>query len=213
MDGHDGAPSPTVVHVVDDDPLVARTVARILGRAGYRVQSYPSAKAFLDGASLTGPSCVVLDVHMPGMTGLELQAELVQVAHPPAIVFLSGADSVGVAVEAMKGGAVDFLAKPFEARALVAAVERAVGAARRRYETRTGTESARALLGRLSPREREVFSLLVQGLRSKEIAGRLGAAVKTVSIHRGRIMDKLEASSVADLVRIAERAGEDPPAR
>jgi FixJ family two-component response regulator len=198
------------VFIVDDEETVLNVLSRTLRRAGYDVATFTSARAFLDGAKLDPPCCLVLDVNMPEITGVELQAQLARLPQPPSIVFISGAADVTTSVRAMKAGAIDFLAKPFEPRDLVAAVQVALQTSERRLAERQETSKAQALLAKLTPRERQVCELVAQGLRSKEIAERLGSAVKTVNIHRSRIMSKLGATTVVELVRLVGRT--DPRA-
>jgi FixJ family two-component response regulator len=198
-----GAPQ---IYVLDDEETVLSVLGRTLRRAGYHVVTYSSPKRFLEEARLDPPCCLVLDVHMPEINGVELQQRLAQTEQPPSIVFMSGVPDVSATVKAMKAGAIDFLAKPFETKELLAAVEVAIRRAQERLTERTEAAKAQALLARLTPREREVCGLVARGLRSKEIADELGAAVKTVNIHRSRIMSKLGATTVVELVRILERA-------
>ncbi len=185
--------------VVDDDPLVLSVVERLLRHAGARVQTFSSPKTFLEDARLEGPCCVLLDLQMPGMSGLELQERLNASGTPAGIVFMSGAGDVPATVSALKGGAVDFLAKPFTSKELLAAVEAALARSEK-------VAAARALLARLTPREREVCECVARGLRSKQIADELHAAVKTVNVHRSRMMAKLGVSSIPELVRLLDAA-------
>jgi FixJ family two-component response regulator len=199
----DGTPC---VYVLDDEVSILTAVARTLRRAGYTVATYSSPRAFLEEATLLPPCCVVLDVHMPEINGFEIQERLAGLEQPPSIVFMSGASDIGTSVKAMKAGAIDFLAKPFETRELLEAVDVAISRAKQRLLERNEVAKAEALLARLTPREREVCDLVVRGLRSKEIAQELGAAVKTVNIHRSRVMTKLGVTSVVELVRLLERS-------
>jgi FixJ family two-component response regulator len=203
-----GAP---VLFVVDDDPSVRTALSRLLGAAGYRVESFPSADDFLAAHREDGPGCLILDVHLPGLGGLDLQEALSVSKCPLPIVFITGVGDIPTSVRAMKAGAVDFLPKPFESQDLLDAVARAL---ERDAAARAGREESRkiaALLGRLTPREREVFALVVTGMLNREIADGLGASEKTIKVHRGRVMEKLGAASLADLVRLADRAGVKPP--
>lgn len=195
------------IYVLDDEEGVLSAVARTLRRAGYQVATFSSPRAFLAEAKLAPPCCLVLDVHMPEINGVEIQERLATSEQPPSIIFMSGAGDVGTTVKAMKAGAIDFLAKPFEPKELLAAVEVALERAGRRFAERSEAAKAQALLARLTPRERQVCELVVRGLRSKEIADELGAAVKTVNIHRSRIMGKLGTTTVVELVRLLERSG------
>lgn len=203
MVGVDASPQ---IYVLDDEEAVLSVIGRTLRRAGYRVATFCSPRAFLDEARLDPPCCVVLDVHMPEINGVEIQQRLGSTDQPPSIVFMSGAADVGTSVRAMKAGAIDFLAKPFETKELLAAVEVALQRAQERFAERAEAARADALLARLTPRERQVCELVVRGLRSKEIAEELGAAVKTVNIHRSRVMTKLGATTVVELVRLLERS-------
>jgi len=199
----DGVPH---VYVLDDEETVLSVLGRTLRRAGYEVSTFSSPKRFLEEAQLEPPCCLVLDVHMPEINGVEIQARLAELSQPPSIVFMSGVPDVTATVKAMKGGAIDFLAKPFESKELLSAVELALSRASERLAARAVAAQAVALLARLTPREREVCELVARGLRSKEIADELGAAVKTVNIHRSRIMSKLGVTSVVELVRLLERS-------
>ncbi|HSM91447.1 MAG TPA: response regulator [Anaeromyxobacteraceae bacterium] len=196
------------VFVLDDEEGILSAVGRTLRRAGYAVSTFSSPRAFLDEAKLDPPCCVVLDVHMPEINGVEIQERLASLEQPPSIVFMSGASDIGTSVRAMKAGAIDFLAKPFETRELLEAVDVAIRRAEERLAERTEAAKAQALLSRLTPREREVADLVARGLRSKEIAEELGAAVKTVNIHRSRVMAKLGAATVVELVRLLQRSGQ-----
>ena len=195
------------VHVVDDEPVVTTVIARVLRRAGYRVETWNDPETFLGNARLDPPCCVVLDLHMPGLSGPEIQARLAALEMPPAVVFVSGGAGVPDSVRAMKAGAVDFLQKPFPNDDLLAAVDAALARSRAALEAHRDVRSARERLARLTPRERQVADCLVRGLRSKQIAAELGTAVKTVDVHRSRVMEKLGVDSIADLVRLVERAG------
>lgn len=192
------------VFVLDDEETVLSVVGRTLRRAGYQVTTFSSPHAFLEQAKLDPPCCVVLDVHMPEINGVELQERLSRLEQPPSVVFMSGAADVGTTVRAMKAGAIDFLAKPFAPKELLGAVTVALERSQQRLAERNEVARVQALLARLTPREREVCELVVRGLRSKEIAEELGAAVKTVNIHRSRIMTKLGATTVVELVRLLE---------
>lgn len=207
----EGEASAPQVYVVDDDPLVLKIASRILTKAGYRVAGYLSPVAFLEEAGLTPPCCLVLDVNMPGLNGLEVHARVAEAAVPPAVVFVSGGADVPTSVTAMKAGAVDFLQKPFDPRALLAAVGLGLERASARLAVQVEASEARRRLERLTPREREVCELVVAGRKSREIAEALGAAEKTVYTHRSRVMGKLGVSSVADLVRLVARGKEPAP--
>jgi len=200
------APRAANVVVLDDEARVGEMLARLLTRAGYAVQSFSSPRTFLEQADLAPPCCLILDVNMPELTGIEIQALLKRAEVPPAIVFMSGGADVPTSVKAMKAGAVDFLAKPFASKDLLAAVETALQRSRQDLALHAQVLVARAAFAKLTPREQEVCQRVAQGLRSKEIAGELGSAVKTVNIHRSRIMAKLGVESVAELVRLVDLA-------
>lgn len=203
--GEPGAQAPQV-YLLDDDELVLRTLARVLRRAGYRVGAFASPSRFLAEAPLAPPCCLVLDVHMPEMDGVQIQQRLAASESPPAIVFISGGADVPTSVRVMKAGAVDFLPKPFSNKDLLAAVASALRLAEERARASAGSREARQRLERLTPREREVCEGVARGLKSKEVAAELGAAVKTVNVHRSRVMAKLGVSSVAALVKLLDQA-------
>lgn len=200
-----------VVYVIDDDKSVRRSLARLLRAAGWEVEACASAAEFRGCDLADRPTCLVLDVQMPGLTGLELQEELTALGLDPAIVFVTGHGTVKRSVRAMKWGAVDFIEKPFEERDLLAAVARAVESDRGRRRQRALLATLERRHETLTTRERQVFDLVVTGLLNKQIAGRLGTSEKTVKVHRGRVMRKMQAGSLADLVRMAARLGHDAP--
>ena len=195
---------PTVI-VVDDDHSVRRSVARLLETAGLRVEGFSSAEAFLERERPGGPGCVVLDVRMPGMSGLELQRRLTVAGGPMAIVFITGHGDVPMSVEAMKAGAVDFLLKPFDDEALLAAIDRAVARDRDQLRERQELNGLRTRYDRLTPRQQQVFAWMATGLPNKQIAAQLGTGEKNIKVHRARVMTTMQAGSLADLVRQAER--------
>jgi len=197
----------STVFVVDDDPSVRKSLTRVMTSAGYAVEAFASARDFLTREPLAGPCCVVLDVRMPGLTGLDLQETLALAGHRMPIVFITGHGDISMSVKAMKRGAVDFLTKPFDVESLLDAIQRAVTKDVKDLgeEGRTADVLERVKL--LTPRETEVFALVVTGMLNKQIAGELGIAEKTVKVHRARVMEKMRASSVAELVRMADRAG------
>jgi FixJ family two-component response regulator/signal transduction histidine kinase len=201
------------VFVIDDDASMCRAVERQLQGAGYRVETFASAQEYLDRAPPGGVACIVSDVRMPGLSGLDLQASLARAGRDLPIVFISGHGDVSIAALAMRAGAVHFLAKPFTKSELLAAVAEALARDRERDAARHERGALQARYDSLTPREREVFALVVAGLLNKVIADRLGAAEPTVKIHRGRVMEKMGADSVADLVRMAERLGLPTPAQ
>jgi FixJ family two-component response regulator len=196
-----------VIFIVDDDPSVRKSLTRVMTAAGYAVEVYASARDFLTREPFVGPCCLVLDVRMPGLTGLDLQEALAGKGHRMPIVFITGHGDISMSVKAMKGGASDFLTKPFDVEKLLEAVERAVTKDVKDLgeEGRTAEVLERVKL--LTPREMEVFALVVTGMLNKQIAGELGIGEKTVKVHRARVMEKMQAGSVAELVRLADRAG------
>jgi FixJ family two-component response regulator len=201
-----------MVFVVDDDASVRKSVARVLATSGYAVEEFASAADFLAREPHPGPCCLVLDVRMPGLSGLELQAALAAAGRRLSIVFVTGHVDVPKTVQAMKTGAVDLLTKPFGAPALLSAVERAVARDVQGRSDEARADDVRERARRLSPRETQVFALVVTGMLNKQIAGELGIVEKTVKVHRSRVMTKMQAGSVAELVRLADRLGVIVPA-
>ena len=193
------------VFLVDDDPSVCKALTRLLRSAGMEVASYSSATDFLASEHPDHPACLLLDIEMPGLSGLELQEELNRRNLEPAIVFMTGHGTVPRSVRAMKMGAVDFLQKPFDDEDLLAAIRQAIDTDSRRQQARAELVVLRERQATLTAREREVFELVVTGLLNKQIASRLGTSEKTIKVHRGRVMRKMQADSVADLVRMSER--------
>lgn len=175
---------------------------------GLEAETFASADEFLAREPADRPSCLVLDVRMPGRDGLDLQRELERRGRTPQIVFLTGHATVPMGIEAMKGGAVDFLEKPFEDEQLVAAVREAIARDARARREQAELDELRRRRDALTPRQRQVFSLVVRGLLNKQIAARLGKTEKTIKKHRGRVMARMQAGSFAELVRMAERLGE-----
>src|SRR5947207_7389842 len=199
-----------LVCVVDDDQSVRRGLGRLLKSAGYAAETFSSAEDYLAREIFEGPICLVLDVRMPGLKGPALQEALEKRGACEQIVFLTGHGDVPTAARAMKRGAVDFLTKPFDDEELILAVKRALERAEEQLRSRTERREARRRIEQLTPRECEVLHFVVKGMLNKQIAGELGTAEKTVKVHRGRVMQKLGVTSVADLVRISQRAGVSP---
>jgi FixJ family two-component response regulator len=196
-----------MVFVVDDDPSVRRNLTRLLASAGYTVEAFGSAKEFLVREPYAGPCCLVLDVRMPGLSGLELQEALTATGRRMSIVFVTGHVDVPMSVRAMKRGAADLLTKPVDDTDLLAAIQRALAkdVEDRRQEARVA--EVRNLVTLLTPRETEVFALVVTGMLNKQIAVALGTGEKTIKVHRARVMEKMRAGSVVELVRLADRLG------
>jgi FixJ family two-component response regulator len=195
------------VFVVDDEESVRRALARLIRSAGMTAQTFPTAEAFLKESHAVSASCLVLDVRLPGLNGLELQEALNRKGYPISIVFITGHGDVPTSVRAMKAGAVDFLQKPFAVHELVDAIRRAVGRTQDVVAKQAECAEIQRRYDTLTPREREVFALVVSGLLNKQVAGELGAAEKTIKIHRARVMVKMHAPSLADLVRMAGLLG------
>jgi RNA polymerase sigma factor (sigma-70 family) len=198
-----------VVYVVDDDPSVGKALERLIRSAGYDVRKFTSPLDFLDCVAPEAPACLVLDVDMPALNGLEVQEYMADKEISLPIVFISGHGTVPISVKAMKAGAVDFLTKPFNDSDLLDAISHAIQADRRAKQGREQQTELLERLATLTPREREVFQLVVAGLLNKQIASELGTVEKTVKVHRARVMAKMRAQSVADLVRFADRLGLD----
>ena len=198
------------VYVVDDDHSVRRALERLLRAAGLAVESYQSAQAFLDRAPSGVPACLVLDVRMPDMTGPDLQRRLKAAGDEIPIVFLTGHGDVPLTAQVMKVGAVDVLTKPVQDAELLEAVHGALAKARTAMAERAELNLLQARLARLTSREHEVLRLVIAGLLNKQIAGELGTTERTVKVHRGRVMRKMVAGSVAELVRVAQRLGITP---
>lgn len=196
-----------IIFIVDDDPSVRKSLTRVMTSAGYAVEAFASAREFLAREPFTGPSCLVLDVRMPGLSGLDLQDALAGAGHRTPIVFITGHGDISMSVKAMKAGAADFLTKPFDVERLLEAVERAVTKDVKDVGDAAWTKEVRERVKLLTPRETEVFALVVTGMLNKQIAAELGVGEKTIKVHRARVMEKMRAKSVAELVRLADRAG------
>jgi FixJ family two-component response regulator len=197
-----------VVYVVDDDPGVRKALVRLGRSVGLDVVAFPSADAYLESIPRPSAACLVLDVRLPGLDGLGLQAQLGQQESAVPIIFITGHGNVPISVRAMKGGAVDFLQKPFDDDDLLTAIERALAMSRRARAVSADRAEIQRRLDTLTPREREVLNLVVTGRLNKQIAAELGAAEKTIKVHRGRMMTKMQAASVADLVRMTAKAAD-----
>lgn len=196
-----------MVVVIDDEPSVRKSLGRLLRAAGYRVEVLSSAREFLGRAWNEEIGCLVLDVRMPELDGLELQELLTRGRTPPPIVFITGHGSIPMSVRAMKAGATDFLSKPFDSNELLRAIEMGVGRAGDESKERAAASAARNLLTTLTPREHEVLLHVLAGEMNKQTASAIGTTEKTIKVHRSRVMQKMGVRSVADLVRLCERAG------
>ena len=196
-----------LVLVVDDDASVRKSMARLAASVGYRVEVFGSAREFLAREPANGPCCLVLDVEMEGDSGLDLQAALAATGRRLPIVFVSGRVDVPMSVQAMKGGAVDLLTKPVDEEDLLAAIRRAVAKDIEDREAAASVDEIRQRANTLTPREADVLALVVTGMLNKQIGSELGIVEQTVKVHRARAMAKMRAGSVAELVRLADRAG------
>jgi FixJ family two-component response regulator len=196
-----------MVFIVDDDDSVRKSLTRLIRSAGHAVEAFASAREFLARERYAGPCCLVLDVRMPGLTGLDLQETLAGAGRRMSIVFVTGHGNISMSVKAMKGGAVDFLTKPVDDKNLLATIERCVARDVRDHGAETRVAKIQERLKMLTPREAEVFALVVTGMLNKQIAFELGIGEKTVKVHRARVMEKMGAGSLAELVRLADRVG------
>ena len=200
-----------LVLVVDDDPSVRKSLSRLLESADYAVEAFASAGEFLARGPHPGPCCLVLDVKMPGLTGIQLQEMLAATGRRMSIVFVSGHADVPTSVKAMKAGAVDLLTKPVDVRDLIAAIRRAMTRDEHERATETRLAEVRRRVAMLTARETEVFARVVTGMLNKQIGAALGIGEKTVKVHRARVMEKMQAGSVAELVRLADEVGVTVP--
>ncbi len=209
--------SKDVVHIVDDDLEARQSLALLLRVHGFESRTYASGQSFLDQVAPPGAGCALLDLRMPRMSGLELQQEMARRGLTLPVVFVTGHGDVSAAVAAMKLGALDFIEKPYGEAEALEAIRRALTAADRDARRRAMAARASVLLERLTPREREVLGLVAEGLTSDQIAARLGVATRTVNAHRGALLDKMQARSTIDLLRLLLAAdfapGSEPPSQ
>ena len=196
------------VFVVDDDTSVRTALRRLIQSLGFQVKTFDSAQSFLKHGPHDEPACLVLDVRMPGMSGIELQQQLAGAELGMPIIFITGHGSIPLSVQAMKAGALDFIEKPFEDQKLIDAINLAIKKNKKFRTQQAEIKDLQRRVDSLTPREHEVFSLVVSGMLNKQIAYDLGLSEKTVKVHRARAMDKMKAKSLADLVRMAEKAGQ-----
>ena len=204
--------SPTVI-VIDDDPGIREALGRFLRAMGFRVDLLGSADEFLSTRRPDGPTCLVLDVRLPGQTGLEFQRELAASKRQLPIIFITGHGDIPMSVQAMKGGAIEFLTKPFREQDLLEAIHFGHARDRAWLEKEKGLAELKSRFEALTPREREVMACVVTGRLNKQIAGDLGVSEITVKVHRGQVMRKMHASSLPELSRMADRLQLTPPDR
>lgn len=197
-------PAP-IVYVVDDDASIRDAVRKLLASVGLRSETFGTTQEFLQSKRPEAPACMVLDVRLPDVSGLEFQRELASAGIEIPIIFITGHGDIPMSVRAMKAGAVEFLTKPFRGQELLDAVQEAIAKARITWSTRAQMAELNARYSSLTSREKEVMGLVVAGLLNKQIAAELGASELTIKTHRGRVMDKMKADSVADLVRMSEK--------
>lgn len=193
-----------VVFIVDDDSSVRKALTNLLRSVGLKVETFGTAQEFLSSKHPDAPGCLVLDVRLPGLSGLDLQRQLAGAGVRMPVIFITGHGDIHMSVEAMKAGAVEFLTKPFREQVLLDAVQQAIQRDRASHAQRAAEAELRKRYESLTPREREVMPLVVRGLLNKQIAGELGTTEATIKVHRARLMHKIQAASLADLIRMAE---------
>jgi FixJ family two-component response regulator len=203
--------SPPIVFVVDDEPAICLSLKRLVKSVGLEAQTFTSAQEFLRAKRPDGPGCLVLDVRLPGLSGLDLQQELLDAKVDLPIIFITGHGDIPMSVRAIKAGAVEFLTKPFRDQDLVDAIQHGIEKHRAARQESVKLTEFRALYDSLTPREREVFPLVAAGLLNKQIAAQLGTGEKTIKVHRGQVMHKMKAESLAHLIRIGEKLGLSSP--
>jgi FixJ family two-component response regulator len=205
--------SRAMVFVIDDDASMRKSLGRLLDAAQYETELFKSASEFLSRSAHAGPSCVIVDVQMPGLNGIDFQKALIEHGREEQLVFITGHGNIPMCAQAMKAGAIDFLPKPFRPRQLLESVARALGRSAEQRRRASEKNQARALLERLTPREHEVMQLIATGMLNKQVGAELGMAEKTVKTHRGHVMQKLGITSVAELMVVLQKAEAPPLAR
>jgi len=196
---------PAIVHVVDDEPSIRNSTKELAESVGLQVRTFAAAQEFLGSQRPDVPGCLVLDVRLPGLSGLDLQRELGKMKNPLPIIFITGHGDIPMSVRAMKAGAIDFLAKPYRHQDLLDAIARAIECDRLDRRERAEVAELRSRYESLTPREREVMGFLVKGLLNKQVGAELGMTLPTVKFHRAHVMQKMKVGSIAELVRICER--------
>jgi len=203
--------SEPMVFIVDDDESVRKSIARLVKSIGLNAETFPSPQSFLDREPYNGPCCLVLDVRMPGMSGIDLQRELEKSGLFLPVIFITGYGTVPMSVQAMKNGAVDFLPKPFKDQDLLNAIQQAIDKDKQTRKDLAEIEGIQRRIDQLTHREYEVLSLIISGMLNKQAAFHLGISEKTVKVHRARVMKKIQVDSLAELVRLTEKIGITPP--
>jgi FixJ family two-component response regulator len=198
------------IFVIDDDASMRRALSYLLQSAGHKVETHSSAEEFLSREHYNGVGCIILDVQMPGLSGMDLQEKLMRSDYRMPIIFLTGHGEISMGVQAMKKGAIDFLTKPCDDEQLLGAVYSAIEKDIQARESYNEKQEIRTRIGQLTPRENEILRYVIAGMLNKQIAAKLGIAEPTVKIHRGRIMEKLCAESVADLIHLAGKLNIEP---
>jgi len=196
-----------IVHVVDDEPAVGLSIQRLLRSVGLEGRTYTSAQEFLRSKLPDAPGCLILDIRLPGLSGLDLQQELAGSNAELPVIFITGHGDIPMSVRAMKAGALEFLTKPFREQDLLEAIDRAVSQSRILRQQSAALHVLQTRYTLLTPREREVFPRVTSGLLNRQIAGQLGTSEKTIKVHRGQVMHKMKASSLADLIQMASQLG------
>ena len=204
---------PVTVFVIDDDESVRKSLKRLLDAAHHKTEVFKSASEFLSRSPHPGPSCIIVDVRMPGVTGIDLQKTLIDTGREEQLVFITAHGDIPMCAQAMKAGAVDFLPKPFKPKELLESVERALSRSSEKLLLASERNRAHGLLQQLTPREYEVMELVATGLLNKQVGGELGMAEKTVKTHRAHVMQKLGITSVAELMVVLQKAEVTLPVR
>ena len=198
------------VYVVDDDVSVLKALKRLIRSAGFNAETFDSAREFLNRGEYDSPCCLVLDVRMPDLSGIDLQQELLKLSLSVPIIFLTGHGTIPMSVQAMKAGAVDFLTKPCNDEELLQIIHQSIEKNRLERSEQAGLDSIRQRIDSLTKRENQVFHMVIAGMLNKQVGYELGISEKTVKTHRARVMQKMQADSIAELVRLAERVGITP---